>query len=1157
MLNGLVDYFLCTGSSHCLEIIGGVREPHDKHLFDKLSDCLRHASLRSEALSLLSHVVRRQPSWLYKISQHSLLKDLLKLLKVESDAVVLLSALLILVSILPVIPSYITPYLNDIFDIFSRVAAMVNEQRTVSPETHPHLHVALYAFFQRLYGMYPCNFLSYLRQHYSHRQSLVVFTHIVKPMLDRVRLHPLLVTASKEAEAGLTRWKHMETHDIVVECARISLDAGEADHPSHQLSFLSQLPSSSSSIRCRVSLSLLDDSGSIRSSHSSLVRGVGPAPGSSLWTPSSGMLNTPPPYLLGSSEAHEALNRRNSLSVPHTPLPEVQGGISLSSVLSAPATPGDFDSPPEAAIEATPENTPLSTPNRELERSGSIGTKSKGISSAARNLQFSLNSGRTESWQASAVEKRLMKLAHERQESFGSRSISYEGSERRKTDSIDNSEALEYLPLPSSEQGKYLVYYVALSQIFAYRVLSPVKFTASAASGSDKVARPVPTPATARSLTWTNMNEAIFLKGIPDTSEEDAEVCHIIGNQPQQKVEKAASQEHHQSEQLQASATTCSEVQRRGEAVTVNRCDSVIHDKTGGGEIEAGDGMDGNGSPEPLHGPPLALVDLMKRIHRLRCHSHCVPSAGEEEDSVHIARKHSQENTGERGGRCRALSNPDTLFEKKQVNVEKAYFLSLLQQKSESKKTVRHSSGTQTVENQGGMAYDHLFPLALPPLHCPRCIDRDSVMPNISELLDNYLRSAVEANSSLTQKSSSKTAAEEAKTLRETIQLLHIQLQFEKHKRELYAERARRLQGKAKEKHLLTEQNAALQDQLAASERTIQQLKVELEQLRQQKHQLQRAEHDLQVNNALNLQGILGELQRKKEELNTCEHMIHAKDEALSQQEKDLQKCKAELWKAQRDLKNMASVAEKCQKLEKTCEEMETRLLFQGEWELVLQDQIDALGQILQSQDSRNHVSKNVRKDAASQEVIGMWILVMMLKQLLDAEMTNHAATKNRLTELENSLVQKDITVANQKRLFKNVKEESNVKIQALEEKYRSMCAINQTLESQLLQVMHRLDTTHRSLKQSFRNKKTPSSDSIDTTSHVSSENGDLGIRIPGAPSSVSPPTCSSLPLSPAPSPSVQSPTFTVTGLVQRTVPIFSNTPPFEDLEAIASKESL
>ena len=89
-----------------------------------------------------------------------------------------------------------------------------------------------------------------------------------------------------------------------------------------------------------------------------------------------------------------------------------------------------------------------------------------------------------------------------------------------------------------------------------------MKFTASAASGSDKVARPVPTPATARGLAWTSMNEAIFLKGIPDTSDEDAEVCHIIGNQPQQKVEKAISQEYHQSEQLQAPATS-SEVQVR------------------------------------------------------------------------------------------------------------------------------------------------------------------------------------------------------------------------------------------------------------------------------------------------------------------------------------------------------------------------------------------------------------------------------------------------------------------------------------------------------------------------------------------------------------------------------------------------------------------
>lgn len=38
--------------------------------------------IKVQALTLLGHVVRRQPPWIYKITQHSLLKSLLKLLKV-------------------------------------------------------------------------------------------------------------------------------------------------------------------------------------------------------------------------------------------------------------------------------------------------------------------------------------------------------------------------------------------------------------------------------------------------------------------------------------------------------------------------------------------------------------------------------------------------------------------------------------------------------------------------------------------------------------------------------------------------------------------------------------------------------------------------------------------------------------------------------------------------------------------------------------------------------------------------------------------------------------------------------------------------------------------------------------------------------------------
>lgn len=54
--------------------------------------------------------------------------------------------------------------------------------------------------------MYPCNFISYLKQQYIQRDQLATFTHTIRPMLDSVRMHPLLVTASKDAEISATRY---------------------------------------------------------------------------------------------------------------------------------------------------------------------------------------------------------------------------------------------------------------------------------------------------------------------------------------------------------------------------------------------------------------------------------------------------------------------------------------------------------------------------------------------------------------------------------------------------------------------------------------------------------------------------------------------------------------------------------------------------------------------------------------------------------------------------------------------------------------------------------------------------------------------------------------------------------------------------------------
>ena len=138
----------------------------------------------------------------------------------------MMTALMDLLVLMPIIPAYVAPYLPDFFEIFSRVAAWRYQALKGLPEVQQvHVQVGLYAFFHRLYGMFPCNFLSYLRVHYSdnNKENQAVFAHTIKPMLNTVRMHPMLVTQTRDYEKTANRWRKMEPHDVIVESSRYSL----------------------------------------------------------------------------------------------------------------------------------------------------------------------------------------------------------------------------------------------------------------------------------------------------------------------------------------------------------------------------------------------------------------------------------------------------------------------------------------------------------------------------------------------------------------------------------------------------------------------------------------------------------------------------------------------------------------------------------------------------------------------------------------------------------------------------------------------------------------------------------------------------------------------------------------------------------------------
>ncbi|XP_062308026.1 hamartin-like isoform X1 [Osmerus eperlanus] len=229
LLNGLVDYYMETNSTQAILLLCSVREPHDKHLFDKLNESLARPPCRLATLTLLGHVIRRQPSWIHKITRFPLLASVLKCLKTDCDVMVLITGVLVLITLLPMIPQAGRQHIYDFFDIFGRLASWsLKNPGHVHGVFLIHLHASVYSLFHRLYGMYPCNFISYLRSHYSMKENLGTFEEVVKPMLEHVRVHPELVTGTQDLELDPSRWKRFEIHDIMIQCAKVSLDPKEA-----------------------------------------------------------------------------------------------------------------------------------------------------------------------------------------------------------------------------------------------------------------------------------------------------------------------------------------------------------------------------------------------------------------------------------------------------------------------------------------------------------------------------------------------------------------------------------------------------------------------------------------------------------------------------------------------------------------------------------------------------------------------------------------------------------------------------------------------------------------------------------------------------------------------------------------------------------------
>lgn len=230
---------------------------------------------RLQILSLLNHYVRQQPPYLWHILHTSLIEHLLQCLLLDTSTTVISLALNCIIMVLPHIPSSARKHLPRLFLIYSRLlcwercrpaapkdepgetdadeddvdesddevespsAAPVTEEvwdkLGASFDTAESGSPEIIHYFSFLYGLYPLNFMSYIRKPRRYLRKInfpraddfdfdkrtirgrsEVFTHLHL-------LHPGFTQTTIEDELDDDRWMKIDPADVVAELIRLSL----------------------------------------------------------------------------------------------------------------------------------------------------------------------------------------------------------------------------------------------------------------------------------------------------------------------------------------------------------------------------------------------------------------------------------------------------------------------------------------------------------------------------------------------------------------------------------------------------------------------------------------------------------------------------------------------------------------------------------------------------------------------------------------------------------------------------------------------------------------------------------------------------------------------------------------------------------------------
>ncbi|TDZ58586.1 Tuberous sclerosis 1 protein-like protein [Colletotrichum trifolii] len=237
----------------------GKKKPKDFLL--TLDTAFVRSEYRARTAKLLCEFVQSQPPHLHQILQTPLFGNLLRCLQQDTSTTVISVATTALIMILPHMPSSLVPHLPNLFNIYARLLFWDSERNGIieaksdeseqhksatassgweacsySPDTDdvdvPHLD----NYFTILYGLYPINFMDYIRkpQRYlrhanaANPDEVEVQPTEIRHKSERFRqshlLHPNFYTLTIDSEkTDFGRWMTSEPAEVVAECIALRL----------------------------------------------------------------------------------------------------------------------------------------------------------------------------------------------------------------------------------------------------------------------------------------------------------------------------------------------------------------------------------------------------------------------------------------------------------------------------------------------------------------------------------------------------------------------------------------------------------------------------------------------------------------------------------------------------------------------------------------------------------------------------------------------------------------------------------------------------------------------------------------------------------------------------------------------------------------------